>query len=186
VQASRHEGGNPTGTSVWSLRNVVETQWLRPGPDDADLAGQLLVVERRLPELQWVSRLSPEVVAASVLPITTMSTGSLWRYSQHLSRNAQAAQKYELQFWKKTFSPLACLVMVALALPFAYLQSRSGGISFKVFGGVMLGISFVLVNHISSHLGLLRQWPAWIAASGPSLVYLGLSLAAFVWLVRNR
>jgi lipopolysaccharide export system permease protein len=115
-----------------------------------------------------------------------MSTLSLWRYTQHLASNAQAAQRYEIQFWKRACAPLVCMVMLALALPFAYLHARSGGMSLKIFGGVMLGISFVLVNHISSHLGLLHQWTPWIAAALPSLVYLGLSMSAFVWLVRNR
>ena len=50
----------------------------------------------------------------------------------------------------------------------------------------MLGISFVLVNHISSHLGLLHHWQPWIAAVVPSIIYLSLSLGAFVWLVRYR
>lgn len=178
---------NPAGASVWTLTDVVDARW-QPGTDKANAAGtgQTMVVEQRLPRFQWTSRMSPQVVAASVLPIDTMSTAALWRYTRHLSQNAQAAQKYELQFWKKALSPLACLVMVALALPFAYLQSRSGGISLKVFGGIMLGISFVLVNHISNHLGLLHQWQPWLAASLPSLVYLLLSLSAFVWLVRNR
>lgn len=176
----------PGGASVWTLSQVVDTRW-QTLPDTQDgQTGQTLVTEQRLPTLTWVSQMSPQVVAASVLPIDTMSTAALWRYTGHLARNAQAAQKYELAFWKKAFSPLACLVMVALALPFAYLQTRSGGISLKVFGGIMLGISFVLVNHISNHLGLLHQWKPWLAASLPSLGYLLLSLSAFVWLVRNR
>jgi lipopolysaccharide export system permease protein len=121
-----------------------------------------------------------------VLPPDTMSTLALWRYTQHLATNAQAAQRYEIQFWKRACSPLVCMVMLALALPFAYLHARSGGMSLKIFGGIMLGISFVLVNHITSHLGLLHQWQPWVAAALPSLVYLGLSLSTFVWLVRNR
>jgi lipopolysaccharide export system permease protein len=76
--------------------------------------------------------------------------------------------------------------MAALALPFAYLHARAGGVSLKVFGGVMLGISFVLANHLAGHLGLLRDWTPWIAAASPSIVYLLLSLAAFGWLVRYR
>jgi len=56
----------------------------------------------------------------------------------------------------------------------------------KIFGGIMLGISFVLVNHITSHLGLLHQWQPWLAASLPSLAYTLMALSAFVWLVRNR
>jgi lipopolysaccharide export system permease protein len=76
--------------------------------------------------------------------------------------------------------------MVALALPFAYMHARAGGVSLKVFGGIMLGISFVLLNNVAGHLGLLRDWTPWMAAAAPSALYLLLSLAAFSWLVRYR
>ena len=76
--------------------------------------------------------------------------------------------------------------MVALALPFAYLHARSGGMSLKIFGGIMLGIRFVLANHIASHLGLLHDWQPWLAAAAPSLFYLLLAMSAFAWLVRYR
>jgi lipopolysaccharide export system permease protein len=179
---ARHAG------SMWHLQAVTDTRWpgqfAMPGTaTDLDIAG---IEERRLPKMDWQSSLTPLVVAASVLPPSTMSTLSLWQYTQHLANNAQAAQRYEIQFWKRACAPLVCMVMLALALPFAYLHARSGGMSLKIFGGVMLGISFVLVNHISSHLGLLHQWTPWIAAAMPSLIYLGLSMSVFVWLVRNR
>ncbi len=76
--------------------------------------------------------------------------------------------------------------MVGLALPFAYLHARAGGVSLKVFGGIMLGISFVLLNNVAGHLGLLRNWTPWIVAAAPSALFLLLSLAAFSWLVRYR
>jgi lipopolysaccharide export system permease protein len=50
----------------------------------------------------------------------------------------------------------------------------------------MLGISFVLLNNVAGHLGLLRHWTPWIAAASPSLAYLLLSMAAFAWLVKYR
>lgn len=172
--------------SRWTLKDVNETQWRQPLPGEENQAGGVMAGEVKQAERQWDSELSPQVIAASVLPIDTMSTGALWRYTQHLARNAQSAQKYELQFWKKAFAPLACLVMMSLALPFAYLQARSGGMSLKIFGGIMLGISFVLANHISSHLGLLHQWQPWLAAVLPSLVYTLMAMSAFAWLVRHR
>ena len=76
--------------------------------------------------------------------------------------------------------------MVGLALPFAYLQRALGGVSLKVFGGIMLGISFVLLNNVFRHLGLLGNWTPWIVAATPGALYLVLSLAAFSWLVRFR
>ena len=101
-------------------------------------------------------------------------------------------------FYKPTFDRLLALVvllvvspvflgvMVVLALPFAYLQARRGGISVKVFGGIMLGISFVLLNNVAGHLGVLREWTPWVVAAAPSVIYLLLSMAAFAWLVRYR
>jgi lipopolysaccharide export system permease protein len=115
-----------------------------------------------------------------------MNTLDLWRYSSHLSSQEQASQLYQIQFWKRAFYPFACFVMIALALPFAYLHARAGGVSLKVFGGIMLGISFVLLNNLSGHVGNLQGWTPWLAAAVPSLVYLLMSMAAFAWLVRYR
>ncbi|PXW94745.1 lipopolysaccharide export system permease protein [Sphaerotilus hippei] len=163
----------------WTLEGVRISTWT---PDTTPT----LAADRTLERSTWQSNLTQPVVAAAVLPLKTMSTPALYTYMVHLSENAQAAQRYEIQFWKKALYPFACLVMMGLALPFAYLHARSGGISLKVFGGVMLGISFVLLNNVSNHLGLLQNWTPWIAASVPSVVYLMLSLTAFGWLVRNR
>ena len=137
-------------------------------------------------ELDWPSTLSAGVVAAAVLPVSNMSTFELFRYIVHLADNEQAAQRYEIQFWKRALYPFACLVMVGLALPFAYMHARAGSVSLKVFGGIMLGISFVLLNNVAGHLGLLRDWTPWMVAAAPSALYLLLSLAAFSWLVRYR
>ncbi|MGH8798107.1 MAG: LptF/LptG family permease, partial [Caldimonas sp.] len=142
--------------------------------------------ERRVAEYVWPSTLSASVVAAAVLPVSTMSTGDLYRYIGHLANNEQAAQSQRIQFWKRALYPFACLVMIGLALPFAYLSARTGGISLKVFGGIMLGISFVLLNNVAGHLGLLRDWTPWMVAAAPSALYMLLSFAAFSWLVRYR
>ncbi len=134
----------------------------------------------------WPSSLSSTVVAAAVLPVSNMSTLELFRYIGHLDSNEQAAQSYEIQFWKRALYPFACLVMVGLALPFAYLHFRAGSVSYKVFGGIMLGISFVLLNNVAGHLGMLRDWTPWVVSAAPSLLYLLMSMAAFSWLVNYR
>jgi lipopolysaccharide export system permease protein len=50
----------------------------------------------------------------------------------------------------------------------------------------MLGISFVLLNNLAGHIGMLSDWTPWIVAAAPSLLFLLLSMAAFTWLVRYR
>ncbi|MFY9511507.1 MAG: LPS export ABC transporter permease LptG [Rubrivivax sp.] len=173
--------GQVDSDGVWTLSDAEITRW-----PAAVLPGEPRVFEEQLRELRWPSTLKPSVVAAAVLPLNTMTTAELWRYSAHLSDQAQASQNHQIRFWKKALYPLACLVMVALALPFAYLHARGGSVSLKVFGGILLGISFVLLNSVAGHIGLLRSWTPWIVAAAPSLIYLLLSLAAFTWLVRFR
>jgi lipopolysaccharide export system permease protein len=112
-----------------------------------------------------------------------MSTLGLFEYIRHLDANQQSAQRYEIEFWRKVFYPLSCLVMVVLALPFAYLHFRGGGISGYVFGGVMAGISFFLLNNLFGHMGQLQNWQPWLSAALPGLIYSLLSLGAFGWLV---
>jgi lipopolysaccharide export system permease protein len=181
VQRIAASNGLVDKQSVWTLIDVTITRWASDAPNQPPT-----VAEQRLSKLAWPSTLSAGVVASAVLPLGTMSTLELLRYIDHLADNEQAAQQYEIQFWKRALYPFACLVMVGLALPFAYLQARAGGVSLKVFGGIMLGISFVLLNNLAGHLGLLRNWTPWIVAATPSAIYLLLSLAAFTWLVRYR
>ena len=172
-------GAQVAADGVWTLRDAVVTSWVEAGANST-------VKQEKLATLAWPSSLSPKVVAAAVLPVTTMSTLELWRYIDHLSDNEQAAQLQKIQFWKRALYPFACLVMIGLSLPFAYLSARSGGLSLKVFIGIMLGVSFVLLNNVFRHLGLLGNWTPWIVAAAPGALYLGLSLAAFSWLVRYR
>jgi lipopolysaccharide export system permease protein len=167
--------------SVWTLSNVIVTHW-----SDAPVDQSPRAVEDAVPQMQWHSSLSANVVASAVLPLSTMSTLELARYINHLASNEQAAQQYQIQFWKRALYPFACLVMVGLALPFAYLHARGGGVSLKVFGGIMLGISFVLLNNVAGHLGLLHNWQPWMVAATPSVIYLVLSMGAFAWLVKYR
>jgi lipopolysaccharide export system permease protein len=173
--------GSVAADGVWTLANAEVANW-----PSARSPGSPQVRTRREATLTWPSTLTAEVVAAAVLPLSTMTTAELWRYSAHLSDQEQAAQRYEIRFWKKALYPLACLVMVALALPFAYMHARAGSVSFKVFGGIMLGISFVLLNNLAGHIGMLSSWTPWVVAATPSFIYLLLSLAAFAWLVRYR
>jgi lipopolysaccharide export system permease protein len=163
----------------WLLEKVDRTEFT------AD--AQAKRVDRAFVEtFRWPTQVNAEMVAAAVLRPERMGTIDLYQYTRHLEANGQAAQKYEIQFWKKVFYPMSCLVMVVLALPFAYLHFRSGGIATYVFGGVMAGISFVLLNNVLGDLGNLQGWQPWFTAALPGLIYSFISLTAFTWLVIRR
>ncbi|GAA4421667.1 LPS export ABC transporter permease LptG [Acidovorax lacteus] len=169
-----------SGDAGWLLENVQRSRFER---NEADATK---VLHESLPQWTWPTGLSLDMVAASLLKPDRMATIDLFQYIRHLEANGQSAQRYEIEFWRKVFYPLSCLVMVVLALPFAYLHFRSGGIAGYVFGGVMAGISFFLLNNVFGYAGNLQNWsPMWTAAA-PGLIYTLLSLAAFGWLVLRR
>jgi len=168
------------GDDAWLLSEVRRTEFAVNNNDKADIEHQTL------PTLRWPNSISAEMVSAALLKPERMNTVDLFQYIQHLQTNQQTAQRYEIEFWRKVFYPLSCLVMVVLALPFAYLHFRSGGIATYVFGGVMAGISFFLLNNVFGFIGNLQNWEPWVAAAIPGIIYSVLSLTAFAWLVLRR
>jgi lipopolysaccharide export system permease protein len=174
------ESASVSDDESWQLRQVNRTEF----PPGAATAAS--IARTHLDALRWPNHLSAEMVAAALLKPERMRTIDLFQYIQHLQSNAQAAQRYEIEFWKKVFYPLSCLVMVVLALPFAYLHFRSGSITAYVFGGVMAGISFFLLNNVFGYIGNLQSWQPWLTAALPGMIYSVLSLTAFGWLVLRR
>ena len=173
---------------AWLLQQATRVEFDVPaGLTPAGKAQETAKVNRAtLASLRWPTGISSEMVSVALLKPDRMATIDLFNYVRHLDANGQTAQRYEIEFWKKVFYPLSCLVMVMLALPFAYLHFRSGGIAGYVFAGVMIGISFFLLNNVFGYIGNLRNWQPWLAAATPGLLYMAVSLGAFGWLVLRR
>ncbi len=168
------------GPGEWILHDARRAEF---GSGAAD---RVSVTRSTVAQYRWPTELTSDMVSAAVLNPSRMRLVDLFVYMRHLEANKQTAQRYQIEFWRKVFYPLSCLVMVVLALPFAYLHFRSGGIAGYVFGGVMAGISFFLLNNVFSFVGNLQNWHPWLTAAAPSLIYSVISLAAFGWLVLRR
>jgi lipopolysaccharide export system permease protein len=133
---------------------------------------------------QWPARIDTNTLTAAYVDPARMSALSLWHYQQHLSRTGQQSIKHQYALWRKAGYPLAVIVMLLLALPFAYLHTRSGGVSFKIFAGVMVGIAFYLMDSLAQHLGILNEWPA-IATFVPAMLALLIATFWLRWVSRH-
>ena len=173
---------------AWLLNKVNRTEFSVPtaGAGTTTSIQTAAVKRETLDGFRWPTDITQEMVSVALLKPERMGTLDLFNYIRHLDANGQTSQRYEIEFWKKVFYPLSCIVMVILALPFAYLHFRSGGIATYVFAGVMIGISFFLLNNVFGYLGNLQNWEPWLAAATPGLLYTGISLGAFAWLVIRR
>lgn len=184
LQIHANSGQVQEASDIWSLSNARLTHFKYV--DTAEIAEAAQVTREHLPQYEWSTAISSEMLVAAVHRSDRMPTLELFQFIQHLKANDQSAQKYEIEFWRKVFYPLSCLVMVVLALPFAYLHFRSGGITGYVFGGVMAGISFFLLNNVFGYAGNLQNWSPMLTAAAPGFIYSMLSLGAFAWLVLRR
>ena len=166
--------GKYVGKNLWQLYDVAETAFTPSGSS-----------VQRFPELEWPSVLTPDILSVLFVLPERMSAWNLYQYLVHLAENHQKTERYEIAMWKKLVYPFASLVMMALALPFAYVHTRAGGVGVKVFSGIMIGIVFHMLNSLFSHLGVLQNWQPFFSAVLPSAAFLG-AAALMMWWVERR
>jgi lipopolysaccharide export system permease protein len=166
--------GRYVGANTWRLAEVLETRFGDAGATVTTRAS-----------VDWVSVLTPEMLSVLLVVPEKLPAWGLYQYIQHLAANKQRTERHEIALWKKLVYPFAALVMMALALPFAYIQVRTGGVGVKLFAGLMLGVLFHFLNSLFSHLAVLERWPPFVAAAAPSAVFL-LAGVVMMWWVERR
>ena len=171
---SEAKGGRYAGTGSWILTGVDRTEF---GGDAARV--------ERFAEMTWKSAINPDLLSVLMVVPERMSVVNLYFYIRHLSGNQQKTERYEIAVWKKLVYPLAALVMMALALPFAYMQDRMGAVSVRVFAGIMLGIGFHMLNGLFSSLGVINSWAPFFSAITPSVIFL-VAATGLLWWVERR
>jgi lipopolysaccharide export system permease protein len=167
-------GGYSASRELWQLNSVVRTVF----------DGTRARVET-LAETTWKSSLTPDLLSVMLVVPEKMSLINLYLYVRHLAENQQKTDRYVIAIWKKLIYPLSALVMMILALPFGYLQSRMGSASVKVFVGIMLGIAFHLLNSLFSSLGVINSWTPFWSAITPSAMFLSGAFGMLWWVERR-
>lgn len=157
--------------NAWKLKDVSETSFS---------TDSVKVIQT--PEAAWHSLIRPELLNVLLIMPEKMSALNLYTYINHLTVNKQKTTRYEVALWAKLIYPLACMVMVLLALPFGFIQQRESGASTKIFMGIMLGVMYQILNRVFSHLGLLNDWPPLFSAVMPTIMFLiaGVSMLFYV------
>lgn len=176
-----------SGKNTWTLQKVTESRFpqaaTRNGTRVLDLSTAVLTTQREMMPL--VSEITPSILSVLFADPERMSAADLALYSKHLAENKQRTERYEIAYWRKLIYPFAVFVMMAVALPFAYLHFRAGGVSLKIFAGIMIGVSFQLINRLFSHIGMLNTWPPFATAVLPSALFLLAALLTLKWIERR-
>ena len=169
------EAGAFTGSGQWTLTKVRTTELAADGARVAAADSWV-----------WETVLRPSLLTVYQVPPEKLELNTLWENINVLgSGGAQKTTRFEIAFWNKAFYPAAVIVMMILALPFAYFQRRAGGVGFRIFAGTMLGLTFFLLGRLFGHLGVLNDWPPLFAALFPLTVFLGVAAGMLWWLERR-
>lgn len=138
-----------------------------------------------MPERVLQTTLTPERLIARVLTPERMSILDLSDYIRYLADNNLQTERQVVALWRKIAYPFTLFVMMTIAAPIAFMQTRRGGVGSKVFIGILLGVGFFMVNQLALNVGMLSKWAPWVTALVPNLGALGLAFGALL-LMENQ
>jgi lipopolysaccharide export system permease protein len=161
-------------TGAWALDDVNETTFDPKGT----------VIHNSKTKI-WYSSLNPSILNVLLVVPEQMSASDLHEYAGHLRDNHQQSARYEIAMWNKIVYPFAVLVMMVLALPFAGHQHRSGGVSTKIFLGIVLGLAFHFIGRLFASIGALNDWQPFLSATAMTGLFLLMGLGMLWWTERR-
>jgi len=128
------------------------------------------------PSAEWQSRVTPQILRVFLIQPDQLSFWQLSRYIKHLNANQQKTDPFELAFWGKLMLPLSTAVMVVLAIPFVFVNIRSGGLGRSLFIGIMLGLGFYAANKGFGYVVLANGLSPFLGATLPVISFLFLAM----------
>ncbi len=170
------------------MQGVVETRLdanIKKVLADAKVTETPAATVKHLPLQTLDTSLSSERLVARILTPERMSLVALYDYIDYLNRNQLQADRQIVAVWRKMAYPFTLLVMLTIAAPISFMQTRRGGVGAKVFLGILLGTGFFMINQLALNVSLLFNWPPVVTALLPNIGAMVLALTA-VLLMENR
>lgn len=106
------------------------------------------IVVEKIPNGRWDSEVSPSLLNVLVLDPDDLPMSRLVDYSAYLDRQNLESTEYRLAFWRKALQPLATLSLVMIAISFILGPLRQVTMGFRVFIGVIVGLSFQMSQRL--------------------------------------
>lgn len=153
---------------------------------DAKRPTQALVNVHQTPQRKMLTSLTPGRIAAKIATPELMSLVALWDYIGYLKSNQLDADRQIVAVWRKLAYPFTLIVMLTIAAPISYMQTRAGGVGAKMFIGILVGTSFFMVSQLMLNVGTLYRWPPIVTALLPSTIVFLLAFGTVLLMERRR
>lgn len=120
---------------------------------------------------EWNTQLTPELLWLLTTPDAKLSALKLYEYSNYLSAQQLRDDNFRLQFWQRLLQPILSLTLIWLAVTFIFGPLRQSSTGARMFIGLMIAISFNLIQTLVVPLTdalniteiLAASIPIWIA-----------------------
>ena len=155
----------------WELQQVRRSEF-------TETTSSSSFVER----LRYEGKLSRELLQVLMIEPRNMSSLDLYAYLNFLELNRLDARVERLVFWQKLSLPITVIVMCLLAVPFVLGSQRQANTGQRLLYGILLGLSFVVVERLLTQVGAQFEINAPTIALLPNLLFLALAL----WLLFRK
>ncbi len=163
-------------TAKTALRQ--EKGWLLTTVERTEFKSNDVVVDKQ-PQWFWKSDLDKRTLESALLRDRFLSSRELLNNINYLQRNNLDAEKFISTYWERWFYPINVLALCLATLPFAFSSLRSGGFGKRLFFGIVIGISFLLLQRLFVDLANVYRFDVRLALALPPFTLMVLSFALF-------
>jgi lipopolysaccharide export system permease protein len=145
----------------WILKDVERTHF-----------GARSVRVEKIANERWKTELDDSTLAAQLSRPRYLTSSELRSNIDYLRRNQLDALKFESAYWSRWFYPYNVVVLCLATLPFAFGSLRSGGFGKRLFLGILIGISALLIQRMFVGLADVYRFDVrWALLFPPLLIW---------------
>jgi len=122
-----------------------------------------------LDTLRWNTSITPRYLLSGIVDPHKLKISDLYYYVNYLTNQGHNSASFELAFWRKLFFPLSLLGLVFLGISFVFGPLREGSIGFRIFVGVMIGITFKVSMDLLGPSTIVFGFPPMLVTVAPIL-----------------
>ena len=112
----------------------------------------------------------PDYFKKDAVESSMMTLNQLRKHIRDLSRSGFDVLDLRIALYAKFATPLTCLVMVLVGLPFAFSVGKRGAL-YGVTIGIVIGLLYWGLQGLFSQMGKYEMLPPLLAAWGPNLLF---------------
>jgi lipopolysaccharide export system permease protein len=154
-----------------------EQQWKLDDIRKSEISTQQMLASTQKEQL-WTSSVEPGLLKNTVVNPNNLSLYDLAMYIGFLKDNHQKSHTFEQAFWGRIVNPLVTFVMLLVSAPFVIGVKRGISAGARMMIGVVIGMSFNILDTTIGHLGLIYNLNPPLMAFLPSLAVLAMALFA--------